>query len=275
MATAVPTPLAANLDRFSGFADRYDAYRPQPPTVLLDILTQLARVARPRRVVDLGSGTGLSTLIWSPRADEVIGVEPNADMRQKAEARTAAQPDARNVRYIDAVSSQTGLPDASADIVTCSQSLHWMDPQPTFAEVARILRPGGVFAAYDADWPPTMNWEAECAYREFVERAEQIGARRGWYRGVIKWKKQEHLARMQASGYFRYAKEIVVHHIEPGDAERLVGLALSQGGVATLLEHGMTEEQISLDRFRVAAQHALGDRPAPWYFSYRVRLDIK
>jgi SAM-dependent methyltransferase len=270
-----PPHLAANLDRFSGFADCYDANRSQPPVILLDILTQLARAARPRLVVDLGSGTGLSTLLWSPRADAVIGIEPNADMRAQAERRAAAQPNAGNVRFVDAISSQTGLPNASADIATCSQSLHWMDPEPTFAEVARIMRPGGVFAAFDCDWPPTMNWEAERAYREFVDRAEQIGEARGLYPGVIHWRKEEHLARMEASGRFRYVKEIVVHHTEPGDAERLVGLALSQGGVAKPLQHGMSESESGLDRFRVAAQRALGDRPMNWYFSYRVRLGIK
>ena len=37
----------------------------------------------------------------------------------------------------------TGLADACADIVTCAQSLHWMQPDVTFKEVDRILRPGG------------------------------------------------------------------------------------------------------------------------------------
>lgn len=32
---------------------------------------------------------------------------------------------------------------------TVAQALHWMEPASTLAEVARILRPGGVFAAYD------------------------------------------------------------------------------------------------------------------------------
>ncbi len=273
--TRIPQHLAANLDRFTGFADRYDAYRPQPPAILLDILTQLAQIERPRLVVDLGSGTGLSTMIWLSRAGQVIGVEPNVDMRAQAERRAAAQPNAGNVRFIDAISSQTGLPDASADIATCSQSLHWMDPESTFAEVARILRPGGVFAAYDADWPPTINADAERAYVDFVERAEAMGEQRGWYRGVIRWKKEQHLARMEASGRFRYVKEIVVHHTELGDAERLVGLALSQGGVAKLLQNGMSESEIGLDQFRAAAQRALGDRSVTWYFSYRVRLGIK
>ena len=267
--------LSANLDRFSGIADLYDAYRPQAPVVLLELLTQLAQVERPRLVVDLGSGTGLSTRLWAPRAEQVIGVEPNADMRAQAEARTAADSNARNVRYVGAISSQTGLPDASADIVTCSQSLHWMDPEPTFAEVSRILRPGGVFAAYDADWPPTMDWRAEQAYTEFIERCEVIGEQRGWYRGVIHWKKEEHLARMQASGRFRYVKEIVVHHTELGDAQRLVGLALSQGSMATLLRQGMSESEIGVDKFRAAVQRELGDQPSTWYFSYRVRLGIK
>lgn len=265
--------LAANLDRFSGFADRYDAFRPQPPTILLDILTQFACIEHPHLVVDLGSGTGLSTLVWASRADQVIGVEPNSDMRHQAIVHTAVQPS--NVKYIDAISSQTGLPDASADIVTCSQSLHWMDPASTFAEVARILRDGGVFAAYDADWPPTMNWQAEQAYNDFIERVEKIGQARGWYQGIVRWKKEEHLVRMQASGHFRFTKEIVVHHTESGDAERLVGLVLSQGSVAKVLQHNVSENEIGLDVFRHEALRAIGDRPILWYLSYRVRLGIK
>src|SRR5204862_107174 len=83
------------------------------------------------------------------------------------------------------------LPDGCADVVTCSQSLHWMDPEPTFAEVARILRSGGVFAAYDCDWPPTVHWEAEVAYQETIRRAEAIGRERGFFSGVRRWDKTE------------------------------------------------------------------------------------
>ncbi len=265
----------ANIERFSGFAQQYDAHRPQPPSAIPDILMQLAQVERPRLVVDLGSGTGLSSCIWIERADEVIGIEPNADMRRQAEGRIPSQARARKIRYVDAVSSKTGLPDNCADIVTCSQSLHWMEPQPTFAEASRVLRAGGVFAAYDCDWPPTMNWEAEAAYTNFIANAEKIGENRGWYKGVEKWAKDQHRARMEASGCFRYVKEIVVHHRESGNDERLVGMALSQGGVASLLKRGMGEVEIGLDRLRAVCQRAIGPDPIPWYFSYRVRLGIK
>jgi SAM-dependent methyltransferase len=73
-------------------------------------------------------------------------------------------------RNVSELSAQTGLPASSADIVTCSQSLHWMEPEPTFAEVARILRSGGLFVAYDYDWPPTVLWEVEQAYHDVIAR---------------------------------------------------------------------------------------------------------
>ena len=88
-------------------------------------------------MVDLGSGTGLSTRAWAERAEEVVGIEPNDAMRVEAEAATQAG----NVRYLGGSSYETGLPDACADLVTCAQSLQWMEPEPTFAEIARILRP--------------------------------------------------------------------------------------------------------------------------------------
>ncbi|MGB8646337.1 MAG: class I SAM-dependent methyltransferase, partial [Anaerolineae bacterium] len=156
-----------NIERFSGFADLYDRYRPAPPAVLGDILIGLAGRSTPQCVVDLGSGTGLSTRYWAGKAQQVIGVEPTADMRHQAEAQMTAP----NVSYREGFSHQTGLPDHCADIITCSQALHWMEPQSTFEEVRRIARPGGIFAAFDYDWPPTTGaWQADAAFTECMQR---------------------------------------------------------------------------------------------------------
>ena len=89
-----------------GFAATYDRYRPGPPEVLLDMLPRLAGMERPRLVVDLGSGTGLSTRAWADRAEEVVGIEPNDAMRMEAEGATQAE----NVRYLGGSSYETGLP---------------------------------------------------------------------------------------------------------------------------------------------------------------------
>ena len=266
--------VAANTDRFSGFAELYDRYRPRPPEVIVDLLTQLAAKDRPV-VVDLGSGSGLSTLIWTRCAAEVVGVEPNADMRAQADERRGADSSAGMVRFIAGLSTATGLPDRYADIVTCSQSLHWMEPNGTLAEVARILRDNGVFAAYDCDWPPTLNAEAEQAYNACRAKAEALERLMRLAPEVVKWNKGGHLERIKQSGRFRYVNEVVLHHVERGGAERLVGLALSQGEIATLLKHGIGEDEIGITALREAARHALGDAIVPWFWSYRLRLGVK
>lgn len=268
----IQSHLSANVERFSGFASLYNDVRPQPPQIICDILTQLAQVERPRLVIDLGSGTGLSTRIWAERAEQIVGIEPSGEMRARAEARTTLS---ENIRYVEGFSHQTGLPDASADIVTCSQSLHWMEPSETFAEAARVLRDGGVFAAYDNDWPPTCSAVAEIAYTNFETRAEAIGTERGFYRGVKEWDKPGHLARMQTSGKFSYTKEIAFHNAERGDAARLIGLAMSQGSIATCLKNGLSEDEIGATEFRRAVERALGDRAVTFWFSYRMRVGIK
>ncbi|NLC58284.1 MAG: class I SAM-dependent methyltransferase [Armatimonadetes bacterium] len=265
----------ANVERFSGFAETYDRYRPQPPAVLLDILTRLAGAPRPRLVVDLGSGTGISTRLWTGRADEVVGVEPNADMRREAETHTQSPVEGTVIRYQEGRSTSTGLPDGCADIVTCSQSFHWMEPQPTLAEAARILRPGGVFATIDCDWPPVMTPEAELAYRRFMRKVEALEAERRVSVGVHKWPKEHHLKQIEASGRFRYTREVVAHGVETGDAARLVGLATSQGSVAALLKAGISEAEIGLDELCAEAARTLGDAPVPWYFGYRVRVGVR
>jgi ubiquinone/menaquinone biosynthesis C-methylase UbiE len=264
---------AAGAARFAGSAARYDAHRPAPPSVIADILTQLAQVAPPELVVDLGCGTGLSTLLWVGRAAAVVGIEPSADMRHQAERR-AARFGGANVRFQPGVSTATGLPDGCAAIVTCSQSLHWMDPQPTFAEAARVLRPGGVFAAYDCEWPPTLHWEVELAYEALLARAAALADERGLSQRAAMWPKREHLARMRASRHFRRTKEIALHHAETGGAARLVGLAASHSHVAALLEQGLSEAELGLETLRVAARRALGDGTVPWYWSYRMRIGV-
>jgi ubiquinone/menaquinone biosynthesis C-methylase UbiE len=262
----------ANVDRFKGFAAQYDAHRPQPPIILVDVLCQLARTNYPALVVDLGSGTGLSTTIWANRADGVIGIEPSDDMRREAEKRAAGLMD---VEFRAGLSTATGLPDSCADIITCSQSLHWMEPTGTFAEVSRLLNPGGVFAAFDCDWPPTLDWEAEQAYNDCMAQVSQLEKEHQVAPAVHAWDKSQHLTRLKDSGHFRFVKEILMHHIEQGNADRLVGLALSQGSTAALLKHGFTEAEIGIASLREKAQRLIGSELRPWYFCYRVRVAIK
>jgi SAM-dependent methyltransferase len=252
----------------TGFAAGFDSNRPAPPPVLLDILCLAAQVDSPRLVIDLGSGTGLSTRPWAERADQVIGVEASPEMRAQAEAATGAD----NVRFVQAYAQATGLPDGEADLVTCSQALHWMEPEPTFAEAARLLRPGGVFAAYDYDWPPVVNWEVESAFEEVLRR---VRAGRRPDGSPMRFSKEGHLDRIKGSGHFRYAREIVFHSRDRADAQRIVGMAFSLGPLTVLLGNGQSEEELGLAALREASERALGDRTVDIFVGYRIRLGVR
>lgn len=251
-----------------GFGAGYHAARPAPPPALLELLCRIARVERPALVADLGSGTGLSTRGWGSLADEVVGIEPNDEMRREAEANTSYS----NVRYLDAYSEATGLPGASADIVTCSQALHWMQPEPTFAEVARILRPGGVFAAYDYEFPPAVDWEVDAAFEELLRR---VSALRLVRLGIHPADKAGHLDRIRASGRFRYARELLLHAETAGGAEDLLVLPYSLGPVTRLLAEGATEDELGLTALREVAGGVLGERRVAWTWGYRVRVAVR
>lgn len=256
-------------------APLYSQTRPAAPVVLIDILTQLIHTPRPNLVVDLGSGTGLSTLIWSGRAERVIGIEPSDEMRYEATRALEANPQLKNVSYRAGAADQTGLPDNSVDIVTCAQSFHWMEPTSTLAEIVRILRPDGVFAAYDYDWPPIVGWELEKAYEELEERFDQLMVERGGANRAPKWSKAKHLENIRNSGYFRFTRELLLHHREEGDATRFFDLMMTNGYSFHIRQGRVTAEELQVGELKNAAQLYIGSEPIPFYFSYRVRVGVK
>ena len=268
------TDVSAELIRRSGyshegFAADYDGHRPSPPPDLLRVLARMAQVDRPRLVVDLGSGTGLSARAWAGLADEVVGVEPSQDIRREAERRTSAA----NVRFEDAFSNATGLAPASADIVTCAQSLHWMDPEPTFAEAGFVLREGSVFAAYDYELTPVVHLEVEAAFAAFLEARRTIRAELGIPAGAAYHPKEGHLERMTRSGRFRYTRELFAHGTAEGDAARLVGLARSIGPIA--VDGRVLDAERELETLAAVADRVIGTTPVQWHFGYRVRVGVK
>ena len=262
--------LRAKLDRSrygrTSFAAGYDRHRPRPPSVLLELLPLLIGVVRPRLVVDLGSGTGLSTRFWAHAADEVLGVEPNEAMRRFAEEVTEAE----NVRFVDGSSYATGLADGSADLVTAAQSLHWMPREQTFREVARILREGGVFCAYNYVVLQTPLWEAEESFSALRERTKEHQKRLGL--GTVATGAPS-LDWLEESGIFRRSRELLLHNVEEGDGERLVGFALSEGSTQRVLEAGVAEPALGLDRLRAVA--AKIPEPVPWWIGYRAWIGLK
>ncbi len=126
-------------DHFSGVAAGYRSFRPGYPPALFDWLASVA--PRRERAVDLGCGTGQASVALAEHFDEVIALD------QSAEQIAHAAPHPR-VTYRVAPAEATGLPDVSADLVVAGQALHWFEPDRLHPELARIARPGAIFAAF-------------------------------------------------------------------------------------------------------------------------------
>ncbi|WP_010278249.1 class I SAM-dependent methyltransferase [Paenibacillus senegalensis] len=264
-----------NVDRFNGFQEDYDRHRPTAPSRVAHFITHYLQ-RTPRLVLDVGCGTGLSSFIWKGYAGQIVGIEPNAGMLAKAKDKWEREGKPVSIAFREGYSNALDIPSGSADVITCSQSFHWMEPVSTLREFARVLSDGGVFAAYDCDWPPSSSWRVETSYLQLMQHADQlIDQLVSKEEQAVKRNKEEHLQRIRESGHFRFTKEIVFHNEESCTADRYIGLALSQGGVQTALKLGANELQDALETFRREVEEYFQQQTLTVAFGYRMRIGIK
>ncbi|NLX37508.1 MAG: methyltransferase domain-containing protein [Chloroflexi bacterium] len=142
-ATDRPASLEGRWDiLYRDYPEVYDAFaripkRPEPLAVINERFGLDGQV-----VVDVGSGTGLSTFALARWAALVIGIEPEAAMRAVAE-REARALGLSNVRFESGdgehIPLASGLADAAVGITQANG-----DPRRVCAEMERVVRPGGL-----------------------------------------------------------------------------------------------------------------------------------
>ena len=132
-----------SVQRFSTKAHLYARYRWEFAPASIDALVRIAGLRRNALVADIGSGTGALCLPLLRAGMRVLGIEPNAEMRQLAEDQLAGF---STFTSIDALSNATGLADGSVELVTVGRALHWLPAESTRREFRRILASGGWLA---------------------------------------------------------------------------------------------------------------------------------
>ena len=126
--------MAERARSFDRVAEEYERARPEYPPTVLDGLP----LTGDAEVLDLGAGTGKLTRLLTQRYRRVIAVEPLDGMRAILER---VVPDAES-----RAGSAEAIPlaDCSVDGVFAGQAFHWFANDEAIAEIARVLRPGGV-----------------------------------------------------------------------------------------------------------------------------------
>lgn len=135
---AVATTLSFK-DHFSERAAQYANYRPQYPAELFQFLVDQCR--RRELAWDCATGSGQAAVALGEFFESVIATDAS-------EPQIACAIPHANVSYRVATAEASGLEDASVDVLTVGQALHWFDRDRFYAEAGRVLAPGGLLAAW-------------------------------------------------------------------------------------------------------------------------------
>ena len=128
--------------RFTGLADIYAKARPTYPDTAIQYILDICNLRGGSTLADVGCGTGISSQLFAERGLNVIGVEPNEDMRLKAgELIGKVQPG--SLTLVDGTAENTTLKASSCNAILCAQAFHWFNPQLALKEFHRILKPDG------------------------------------------------------------------------------------------------------------------------------------
>ena len=122
---------------FGKEAVAYERSRPSyPPDAVAWLVDHLG--LRPGAVtVDLAAGTGKLTRLLLPTEAMVIAVEPVLGMRRVLRELLPTVP------VIAGTAESMPIKASSVDAVCVAQAFHWFDAERVFAELERVLRPGG------------------------------------------------------------------------------------------------------------------------------------
>ncbi|OHE61285.1 MAG: SAM-dependent methyltransferase [Thiobacillus sp. GWE1_62_9] len=126
-------------DHFSSASDRYAAYRPDYPAALFEWLAGLC--AERNTAWDCATGSGQAALGLAPHFRQVVATDASAEQIRHAVPHPA-------IDYRVAPAEASALEDGSVDLVTVAQAAHWFDLPRFYAEVARVLKPGGALALW-------------------------------------------------------------------------------------------------------------------------------
>lgn len=205
----------------------------------LDAMLQAAPLTGAERVLDVGCGPGHTALAFGPRAREVIGLDLTQEMLL-AGRRLAIERGVANLRFLRADVESLPYPAEAFDLVTSRFSAHhYPSPDQAVAEVARVLRRGGLFLLVDSISPED---DPADSFLDHIERLRDPSHVRNWR--ISEW-----LARLRAAGLDATHLESWTLHLDFADWVRRMNTPRDR--VAELETALRTASNALRDRFSI------------------------
>jgi demethylmenaquinone methyltransferase/2-methoxy-6-polyprenyl-1,4-benzoquinol methylase len=115
---------------------------------------------RPELILDVASGTaGVAIQLARRTGSQVVGIDLTERMLRQGAANVAAAGESGQVRLVVGKAQELPFDDATFDALTFTYLLRYVDdPAATLAELARVVKPGGVVSSLEFLAPPNPFW---------------------------------------------------------------------------------------------------------------------
>lgn len=165
---------------FEGTAEFYRQFRSGVPTEVAAILLKAAPERRPRRLLDIGTGTGFVVEALSDGVDDVVGIDVDADLLAVARSSVEARP-GQQLAFVQVRAEDFTPPTGwTADLVTICRAFHWLDRPLVLSRLNSIVAPDGVVAILgdNSIWADNAGWKTEIkrVLAEFLGEDRRAGS---------------------------------------------------------------------------------------------------
>jgi demethylmenaquinone methyltransferase/2-methoxy-6-polyprenyl-1,4-benzoquinol methylase len=164
--SAASAENAFAADLFHGLPKRYDLLAEilsfgQNGRWRRRLVTQIA-AGQPKTILDVATGTaGVAIALARRTGGSVTGIDLTESMLARGRERVSSAGLDDHISLQVGRAEQLPFSSASFDAVSFTYLLRYVnDPAATLAELARVLRPGGILASLDFFVPPNPGWRA-------------------------------------------------------------------------------------------------------------------
>lgn len=214
------------MSTFAGTVEHYRKYRPGITPEVAEILTAAVPGRRPRRLLDVGTGTGLVVEALVDDFDGIIAIDTDADMLAAAETALRPLVPAGTQLTLQRCAAEEFTPpdDWRADLVTICRAFHWLDQAGVLRQLDDQVATDGAVAIFgdNSFWVAGSPWKS--AVRGVIQ--DFLGEERRAGGGVFRHHDRPYSEIMQESP-FNLVEETRVPVHRTWSAESILGYLYS------------------------------------------------
>jgi len=159
------TDWAKESRTFDTVAADYDAYRPDYPDALIETIIAETGITPNGKILEIGSGTGIATLMFARRGFSIVCVEPGENLVALAARKLKAYCVEFEIARFEEWRERTN----EFDLAISAQAFHWVPKEIGYAKVARALKDDGHLALFWNRYPALdddITRDLDRAYKE-------------------------------------------------------------------------------------------------------------